>query len=260
MRCPKCGYISFDHLKKCRKCNKNIETISAGLFGSTYNIEVPAFLNLNHKQREDSSVQMDLSENRSFMADADYVDEELAILVEEEDADKEGEINFAEDAPIGMASSVDDKQHDGEIEIDFSQFEETGKHVDLSAEDETPPQEKRNSLKIDMPAALSDISDLAPPPKSIEKNALNFGSPAESVFSDLDLDDLNFDLGLDGIDEEKKSPVLPEKDGLYLNGLDFAEALAESDSDIAQKTEDMDLDLDLDFNLDLGGLSIHKDA
>ena len=262
MRCPKCGYISFDHLKECRKCNKNIETISAGLFGSTYNIEAPTFLNLNREQREASSSQMGLSENQSFMADDDYVDEELAILVEEEDADKEGEINFAEDTPISMASSDDDKQDDGEIEIDFNQFEETGTHIELSSEAETPQQAKRNSLKIDMPAALSDISDLAPPPKSIEKDAQSFRHPAaEPNFADLDLDDLNFDLGLDGLDEDaKKSPTPPEKDALSLGELDFSDTLAESISDTARKTEDMDLDLDLDFDLDLGGLSIHKEA
>ena len=84
MRCPKCGYISFDHLEKCRKCNKNIETISAGLFGSTYNIEAPTFLKLNREQREEPSEQMDLSEDRSFCADDEFVDDELAILVEED--------------------------------------------------------------------------------------------------------------------------------------------------------------------------------
>ena len=261
MRCPKCGYISFDHLKTCRKCNKNIETISAGQVGSTYNIEAPTFLNLNLEQREDSSAHMDLSENRSFMGDDDYVDEELAILVEEEDADEEGEINFTEDEPSVMVSSDDDEQNDGEVEIDFSRFEETTKHVDLSAREETPRQAKQKSLIIDMPPALSDISDLAPPPKSVEKEALFTGSPAEPEFSDLDLDNLNFDLGLDGLDEvAKESPSLPELNVLSLGELDFADALAGSESDSAQKTEDMDLDLDLDFNLDLGGLSIHKDA
>ena len=78
-----------------------------------------------------------------------------------------------------MALSDDDEQDDGEIEIDFSQFEETDEQADLFDEDEVQQgQAKQPSLKIDMPAALSDISDLAPPAKNIEKDASSVGAPA----------------------------------------------------------------------------------
>ena len=262
MRCPKCGYISFDHLKECRKCNKNIETISAGLFGSTYNIQAPTFLKLNREAREDSAQHIDLSEERSFDVDDEYVDDELAVLVEDEDADEEGSINFAEDAPAGMALVDEDEQDDGEIEIDFSQFEETEQQADLLQTDVAQQQQKkRNNVKIDVPPALSDISDLAPPAKHSEKKAASLGVPAEPDFSDMNLDDLNFDLGLDGLDDvAKTSPAVLEKDMLSLDELDFADALAGNDPEPAKKTDDLDLDLDLDFDLDLGGLSIHKDA
>ncbi len=260
MRCPKCGYISFDHLKECRKCSKNIATISAGLFGSTYNIEVPTFLKLDRQAREEPSQQMELGEEQSFDADDDYIDDELAVLIEDEDADEEGSINFAEDTPARMAATDDDELNDGEIEIDFSQFEEAAEKVDLSRPDPTPQPKKRNNVKIDVPPALSDISDLARPAQYSEKKA-SPGNPAGPDFSDLDLDDLNFDLALDGLDDDaKKGPVIPEKDLLSLEELDFSEALAEGDPAPAKKTMDLDLDLDLDFELDLGGLSIHKGA
>ena len=257
MRCPKCGYISFDHLDKCRKCNKNIETMSAALFGSTYNIEAPTFLKFNHEQRKDPSAEMEISDERSFLADDEYVDDELAILIEEEDSEEEGGINFAGDQPAGMAFSDVKEEDDGEIEIDFSQFEDTDEQKNIFDEKE---QAKRDSLKIDIPPALSDISDLAPPAKSIERDADFSGAPADPEFSDLDLDDLSFDLGLDGLDDtEKKTPSVPEKNVLSLDELDLANTLVESDLGTAEKKEDLDLDLDLDFDLDLGGLSIHKD-
>ena len=259
MRCPKCGYISFDHLNVCRKCKKNIATISAGLFGSTYNIQAPTFLKLGREQREDSSEHMEFAEEQAFADDDEYVDDELAVLVEDEDDDEEGSINFAEDAPARAARADDDELGDGEIEIDFSQFEETDEKPDLH-QDARPQQEKRNNLKMDIPPALADISDLAPPAQySGEKASLK--PPADTDFSDLDLDDLNFDLALDGLDDvAKKSPVNAEKDLLSLEDLDFSDALAESEPAPAKKTEDLDLDLDLDFELDLGGLSIHKDV
>jgi len=262
MRCPKCGYISFDHLDKCRNCNKNIETISAGLFGSTYNIEAPTFLKFNREQREEPSAEMGLSDERPFIADDEYVDDELAILVEEGDAEEEGEINFTGDKPAGVAFSDVKEQDDGEIEIDFSQFEDTDEQANIFGEAESEQEQaKRDSLKIDIPPALSDISDLAPPAKSIEKDAEFSGAPADPDFSDLDLDDLSFDLGLDGLDDtEKKTPAVPEGNALSLDELDFANTLAGSDLDTREKKEDLDLDLDLDFDLDLGGLSIHKDV
>ncbi len=260
MRCPKCGYISFDHLKECRKCSKNIATISAGLFGSTYNVQPPTFLKLNREAREDPSQHLDLAEEQSFDADDEYIDDELAILVEDEETGEEGSINFAEDAPARMARADGDELDDGEIEIDFSQFEEADEKVDLLQTDVTPQQKKRNNVKIDVPPALSDISDLAPPAQPSGKKA-SAGVLADPDFSDLDLDNLNFDLGLDGLDDAaKKSPGIAEKDLLSFENLDFADALAESDPAPAKKTEDLDLDLDLDFELDLGGLSIHKDA
>ncbi len=261
MRCPKCGYISFDHLKECRKCNKNIEAISVGLFGSTYNIQAPTFLRLDNEPRDDQSEEMELSDERSFDVDDEYVDEELAVLVEDEDSDEGGEINFTEDAPAAIPRANEDGQDDGEIEIDFSQFEEADDRIDYKTDEAQPKQKKRDNVKIDVPPALSDISDLAPPAKNSDKKAESSGTPASPDFSDLDLEDLNFDLGLDGLDDApKKSQAVPEKDVLSLDELDFADALAENNPAPAKKTEDLDLDLDLDFDLDLGGLSIHKDA
>lgn len=264
MRCPKCGYISFDHLKECRKCSKNIETISAGLFGSTYNIQAPTFLQLDRQAREESSQDLARAEERYFDTDDEYIDDELAVLVEDEDADEEEiAINFAEDEPATMASADDDEQDDGEIEIDFSQFEEADEKVDLHQADAAPQKKKQNNVKIDVPPALSDISDLARP-AYLSDEKVTAGGSVDPDFPELNLDDLDFDLELDGLDgfndAAKKSPVSAEKNILSLEELDFADALADGGPAPAKKTEDMDLDLDLDFELDLGGLSIHKEV
>ena len=44
MRCPKCGYISFDHLEKCKKCKKAIGEILEEIQGTTHDISTPVFL------------------------------------------------------------------------------------------------------------------------------------------------------------------------------------------------------------------------
>lgn len=270
MRCPKCGYISFDHLAECLKCNKNITAISNNLYGSTYNIQAPAFLRLDKKKKEEPSERMDLSGESFFTGDDEYVDKELEILVEEEDSDIEGGIGFVEDKQVNLELSGDEED-EGEIEIDFSQFEEADElKADLFDADEVEEEEQQEqvaqpSLSIEVPDELSDISDLAPPEISIEEDEQPPGKHADSDFADLDLDDLNFDLDLGVIDEEPASkPEVPEEAVLTLDEIDFTETLAESISETSKKSEtmdmDLDMDLDMDFDLDLGELSIQREA
>lgn len=44
MRCPKCGYTSFDNLERCKRCKKNIAATAAALMGTTVDAVPPAFL------------------------------------------------------------------------------------------------------------------------------------------------------------------------------------------------------------------------
>ena len=44
MRCPKCGYISFDHLAACSKCGRDLAAQSQELNGTAVEVETPFFL------------------------------------------------------------------------------------------------------------------------------------------------------------------------------------------------------------------------
>ncbi|NLZ18092.1 MAG: hypothetical protein GX087_10230 [Desulfobulbaceae bacterium] len=44
MRCPKCGYTSFDKQERCPKCKKNIVAATAAFVGTVVNATPPAFL------------------------------------------------------------------------------------------------------------------------------------------------------------------------------------------------------------------------
>jgi hypothetical protein len=260
MRCPKCGYISFDHLENCLKCNKDIKEVSNSLFGSTYKFPAPSFLKLPREKNEDFSEQGALVEDVSIVEVDEYVDEDLDILIEDDEAGIDGEIRFAEDNETGteLKSSEEDRQedHEGEIEIDFSQFEDDEEpDVNLFDDDDAEEEEQQEPAVRQMPARelpdeLSDMSDLAHPGKS----------PAESSSSDLsalELDDLYFDLGLDDTDKDQPAKKGESKESiLSLDDIDFSDALADGSSN--KKSGSMDEDLD--FDLDLGGLSIHKDV
>jgi hypothetical protein len=267
MRCPKCGYISFDHLEKCLKCNKDIKATAVSLFGTTYNIQVPTFLKLPPLQQEESSEENDLFQERSVDEIDEYVDDELEILVEDEDADLDGEIRFAQDEDIGLvAAGKREEEDEGEIGIDFSQFDDADEpeanllDEDMEEEGLAEPIAKV-APAMEIPAELSDMSDLAPPGKAAETARRPAEKTANADLSDLELEDLYFDLGLDGVDEEQKNKKARAKEAvLALDEIDFSDALGESGSGSSKKLGNMDMDEDLDFDLDLGGLSIHKDV
>lgn len=267
MRCPKCGYISFDHLEKCLKCNKDIKATAVSLFGTTYNIQTPSFLKLPRQQQEELSEENNLfQENPGDGVDA-YVDEELEILVEDEGSDLEGEIRFVQDQGSGLgAAGKEELEDEGEIEIDFSQFEDADEpevnllHEDMP-EEEIAESIARTAPAMEIPAELSDMTDLAPPRKPLETVRKPAEKTANADLSDLELEDLYFDLGLDGVDEEQKNKKARAKDAvLALDEIDFSDALGENGSSSSKKLGNMDMDEDLDFDLDLGGLSLHKDV
>ncbi len=86
MRCPKCGYISFDHLEQCLKCKKNIKAVSDNLHGTVFNVAAPTFLQLSSRRDEEAENDQAFADN--FEADEEFVDEDLEVLVEDESSEE----------------------------------------------------------------------------------------------------------------------------------------------------------------------------
>lgn len=253
MRCPKCGYISFDHLEACVKCKKNIKAVSDSLHGTVFQVESPAFLQLQPRHDEDDTAD-DLLVAEGSDEEA-YVDDDLEILIEEP-RDKDSEPGG--DGQPESARQATEEEEDREIEIDFSQFEESqDEDSSLAAEEQAEEGKEEMSFSLEMPEALADISDLAPPARMAE--ASKAPSPAtKKPAAERDLDELDFNLGLDDLDlaPAAGSPVGTE---LTLDDLDFSETLAQSPAPKAAEKTSADMDEELNFDLDLGGLSIHRD-
>ena len=255
MRCPKCGYISFDHLEVCVKCKKNIKAVSDTLHGTVFQVQAPSFLQLQPRQAEDETA------DDVLVAQSDeYVDDDLDILIEEPQ-DKDKEIEFGGDEQPELKLEADKKtaegeeEEDREIEIDFSQFEDDPDEGPALAEEPTENAREEKSFSLEMPEALADISDLAPPARMAEADSEP--SPvARKSTADVD-DELDFNLGLDDLDLPP-APDSPAETELSLDELDFSDTLAQSPPKPTGKTT-ADMDEELNFELDLGGLSIHKD-
>lgn len=244
MRCPKCGYISFDHLDTCLKCNKEISKASDSLRGTAFNVAPPSFLKIEPTPQEEVDTTADIDFEDGI--DMDAIDPDLDILLDDDgnSDDALGEISALtdDDDTFTITDDLDDDEEDG-IAIDFNQFED----ADLDDDDSS------SELSMDMPDELADLSDLEP--SSV--------APAEDDMQlELNLDDFDADLGsLGDDDDEPAAPSTPSEpppapaadDEISFNDLDID---LSDDSPASESSNDDDDDLN--FDLDLGGLSLDK--
>lgn len=271
MRCPKCGYISFDLVDECLKCKKNIKSASEVLQGSVLKVPAPSFLKFRSEPKETIENQDDFSsigsdftaeESEYFESDVDFsIDDsgEIEIMsdsFEENDLEKEGTISLFEE----------DDMPEGEIEVDLSQFEEVSdpEAAFLSDDDDSSGDTDDDLFEISVPEELNDMSDLDPPEVAAENDATNdldldLDLNLDTGPVDLDLDDLNFDLALDDIEPGEGVSAEPVQETvLALDDIDFSETISKDGGGTGDDSSSMDMDGDLNFDLDLGGLSIHK--
>lgn len=269
MRCPKCGYISFDHVDTCLKCNKDISGISSKVTGTTYNVAPPSFLRFTKGEsveKEDEEISFDPDQG-----DYGVVDPDLDVLADDdaagEDEDGGATISFGDDFE-GLDGFEDEKKleaddSDDESDIDLGQFEDAFEEEEIAEDDE--------ELALEFPDELSDLSDLSSPARNGEKEPgaePAFTSPEEKEESDdfsldLDLEGLDDDLSLT-MEEEKQQDDEDDLEELSLDDLGLSDAPesgggAEAAPAKKKVKDDMDMDSDLDFDLDLDGISLEND-
>ena len=250
MRCPKCGFISFDYLETCLKCKKNIQSTSEKLRGSVFNVAAPTFLKFaTEHEAEEFELDEAFVDDGDVFADEEIRDPDLDILIDDDGSERDQTPGDDEEASISLA----DDDSDGGIEFQLGGFDDDAELGDMDEEEESAPIQ---AVNIEVPDELSDMSDLEPPPvlKEVEEDALQ-GSE-----SDLDLDlDLDLNLGdeeLGSATGEAKSVDLAD---LSLQDLDFD--VEEELPSIHKKADErkINLDEDLDFELDLGDLKLDDD-
>lgn len=260
MRCPKCGFISFDHLEQCLKCKKDISAVSDTMHGTVFNVAAPSFLRLSPKRDEDSQISDAFVDDLG--SDDEFIDEDLEVLVEEEPSAK---ADAGVDAvPLrGREALLDDEEsEDREIEIDLSQFEDAEDHKGDSAKTKNFQKEQATQpLSLDLPTELDDLSDLAPPSRGMQVEKPQSKAAAKGVAASSGMDDLDFDLGLGdlGTDLAGGGSDPAKETMLALDDIDFSETLTKNRAKPSGRPSGTDMDEDLNFDLDLGGLSLHKD-
>jgi len=195
MRCPKCGFISFDHLSACAKCGKDVAEVASELQGTSIKVATPMFLSgalAAYADREESF------EEHAMEAEADTA---IDFSMEEEGFGEEG---------IEMAAAEED--------VDFSFEEEEAADISLAE------AEAEEAAGIGEPAeGAADFVIEAEPEEEAEPVAA-----AEESFEELDfmgaVDEeeeggLEFDLEdfIEDMDDEKPQASDTDELGLDLD-------------------------------------------
>ncbi len=245
MRCPKCGYISFDHLDSCRKCHKPITQTE--FTGTTYPVLVPIFLQPS-QEIDNSGFDEEVVVDEDMV---DVLDPDLDLLAENNDnivgksAARENFIGDDFEIAFGADQKEDDLSLDeDDLSIDTSRFVDLS--INMQAVQETQP------VQFAIPEELADISDLARPVADAEtKRELDvpFGD------DDLNLDDLDLSFGGEKTSDAASFAADDELALVSLDDIDLSGGLEA----VPSPSPSRPVDDDLNFDLDLGTLGAEKD-
>ena len=275
MRCPKCGYISFDYNQICPKCNKDISSEQVKTNLPSYKPDPPSLLGALIGDADESHAGLEVDSSSEYEADApdESLDdsgglegEELSADDSQEiemslDADESGELEISVDDSEGLEISADDSgefEDVGEMEIsteesmpDFAL--EVSDTDEIAFEtDEVTPEEPETPLSMpDEGEGLEEISlDLG---DLTEEGTVTETSGGDEEMLAIDLGD----LALDETGEDLLSENIEMVEGGEETAIDMDTFALEVDEGAPQEVEDeIELNLeDLKVN-DTGELEI----
>lgn len=274
MRCPKCGFISFDHLDNCLKCKKEFKGSSAVIQGTIFMVQAPSFLKIQsepeRKSFGDIEIDSDVESDEFELQDPD-----LEILLDDE-GDVKGASGMASPMVFGRGDgdreistgdsfelSLDTAKEEEEegITIDLGQFQNDLDDGNTGFDDIFGGKKEDEKISHEFPEELADISDLSPPHQKIVPPPVQKPAGKAGVVDDFDL---NLDLDLTGFDREsfavpKEKKTAGKIASLSLDEIDLPTAAKPGTPARKSESDAMNMDEELNFDLDLGGLSIHKD-
>ncbi len=251
MRCPKCGYISFDHLELCLKCKKDISETSSQVEGTTFQGEALVFLKLqtesySYDMEDDSSDEFDEIDN------IEIEDPDLDVLVEDTGGIEfdGGDIEPMDDEEFTISMDDEEPEEEPEKDLDLEQFSDFEENI-----------EESDDVQMSIPEELADMSDLSPP-DALDEGMFEPPAATDPPLPEKD-DDFDLDLDLDEFasDFSLSSPGEEEGEVANLSPEDIGDISPAQPEEPTTAFDDImeDLDSDLDFELDLGDLVLPKE-
>ena len=227
MRCPKCGYISFDRQRSCGKCSNDLTAVAEQLQGTAGKAAAPFFLGAVLGQQ-----QTPVYNEHSSALHEDEEEEALALdeLEAEAPVADEEELDFA-GAPLD-----EDDLHDQPLPSLGLE--------DIDVSDLVPPREEEEELVLSLGSEEAEpVEPLAPEEEEASLTGIEF-----SGFDSGDT--LNVDEKESDLDDFKET-TLPHQDNTEDEEIIDLSSLMSFDEEPA-KPSDREEDQDL-FDLSLGG-------
>jgi len=245
MKCPKCGYISFDYNEVCPKCNKNIAALRDKMSLPSYKAAPLSMLKALTGEASDSDADISVQ-----------VSEDTAPVLEEEE---------------GL--SLEDSQAIEAMEKTFKDSQEFDIHLETTLDEvwDATPKEDAADLSLDIedlpiedarfePAQAEDVAEIE---TIVDSDLLptEGGDPEKTaLFEPVEADEETTGFNLDDLSRSESGPIsevkLQEKaeDDVPIDLEGLALALEEPTKNLNQpiKAEDLELE-DLDIDLDLEG-------
>lgn len=189
MRCPKCGYISFDIVEKCVKCGKDISAAATELHGTVAHVPPPGFLTLDRPAGREKPEEME-AETKAEAAFETGGDEGVFVdLAGGDEAGQEEEGGFVD---LGGEAAVQKT----EMPVTAEEPEETA--IDLA--DLAPVEEEAESGPEEFAFAFGD-----------QKPTVSEAAGAEAGDAEAGGQGLE-DLKVEGIDLDASPATSPGKD------------------------------------------------
>lgn len=245
MKCPKCGYISFDHNEVCPKCNKNIAALRDKMSLPSYKAAPLSMLKALTGEASDSDADISVQVSEDT---ASVVEEEEGLSLEDSQAIEAMENTFkdSQDFDMQLETTLD--------EVWDETLKEDAADLSLDIEDLPVKDARFEPAQAEDAAEIETIadSDLLP---------TEGGDPEKTaLFEPVEADEETRGFNLDDLSRSESGPIsevkLQEKaeDDVPIDLEGLASALEEPTKNLNQpiKTEDVELE-DLNLDLDLEG-------
>ncbi|WP_028586008.1 hypothetical protein [Desulfogranum mediterraneum] len=190
MRCPKCGYISFDHLETCKKCHKAVAETAVELQGTTFDSETPSFLRLAEEVAPQQA-ELDSSSPEPDWGEVEATEEQGPDLDFSEPAEEQE--TGGEELVLDLGDAVSPvEEDDDQIIMNLDELEDAASSEDYTLEVNEPVKEQGDQGGV-IDFGDLDISDLMPP---------------ESDEGEIDLPAGDMEPALAALEEEAPAPEI----------------------------------------------------
>jgi hypothetical protein len=229
MKCPKCGYVSFDHHQVCPKCNKDVLAEQRKLNLPDYKPDPPFFLGALTGENAQAHALSASSQEPSATIEFDVAPPEATL--------HDGLSSAAELSAAGVGaanSSVPVKAPDDELELDLDELS-----LDL---DEGGTKDEPGSFRFESQASEGESISL-----DLGQGDARESKPSHGGLPVSDQGKPDETLALDGMMdlEEKESQMGLNTAEMLTLELDRKFDAASSDMD-EEELDDFEFDIDLD--------------